>query len=1364
MNLFFNIVILLQSIFVPGQNNFLVREQKANIDFHHLSVDNGLAQASVLSINEDSIGFIWVGTKSGLSKYNGHEFINFKKINKLGENEPLGAVSQIQPFKRGDLLLVSNRNGLLCYDSRSENIVPFTNEKEQLSFWEQVSAIHYSDSSVVYMGTRDGKIAKFDFETKELKQLFVLPGGVHFVNDILPDKRGNLLIATNHGVFFSSKPFSDECINLSEKMGIKEPAGRNTRCLYKSSEFFWAGSHKGVIKFRLSGNEVEDFRIFSHDPNEENSLPHNVIRDIEIDNDGRLWFATGNGIAVLEEDKFKSFCKEKMNPYSLSDRYVYSLHFDKANNLWAGTYFGGLNVHYQSMAGYRVIGEDLAGKELRGRIVKSFLETDTELWIGTEDSGISIVNKESGAWRHLSSGDFLVNNNIQSLLQDRKGRIWIGQFRGGVTMIDKGEIFHFSFKPDDINSLSSNVVSFIKEDPNGNVWIGTFNRGLNLFKEDKKSFERIPHEFEADLNVVDLVFADESKILIQNNNILKLSSSNDVVSPVFITDGSVLTINTAAHMKDGQIWLATSGSGLLIGHISDDRFIIEKRLFPYEIVNAIVKDRDGYVWVSTNQSLFRVNMKGKVEASFYQHHGLDISFNRDAGICLSDGSILIGGINGFSFFKPGVISYTQESGKIILSDLYVNFNKVTASSGNKILSEPIHQTSQVELKYFQNNISLDFINVQYARRKSEDYLYRMKGLNNSWISNGQQRRVTFNNLDPGEYLFEVTTQEALDKEKFEKAETLRIVITPPWWKTNWAFAGYFLVFALLLYFFQRYTINRAHKKNALKLEKIEREKEKELYETKLSFFTNISHEIRTPLTLIIGPLEEYINHVKDSSETLTLKIIQKNTYRLLNLVNQILDFRKYEKKAISLNPENIDLVNLLKEVKELFMGAAEMKAINLELDYSSEALFVDADKEKMEELFFNLLSNAVKFAPEKSTVSIKLDTITQAPVKGRFGLRKGLSGKVRISIKDEGPGIPYDAQKQIFTPFYSSPRGSKGFNTGIGLALVKEIVDLHHGQISVESEENKGSVFVITLPVQSTLQPSLSTEVMERAREERITRRIDPSVFIDKQVGSEATVMQDSGKPMVLIVDDNAEMRDFVCKSLSSEYEVVQAENGVSGFETAKKMAPDIIVSDVAMPVMDGLTLVSKLKKDFTTSNIPVIILTVYNSFEKQVQGAETGADIYLTKPFQADLLRQWIKNLLEKQENLTDRIRHELLMDPSLPALASEEDMFLTEARRIMEDKMEDSQFTVDDLAEKMGVSRTVLYRKFKQIAGISPKDFIRQSRLKRAAQLLTESKMSIAEVTYTVGYNDLRYFREAFQKQFGVNPSEYSSNKNEI
>jgi signal transduction histidine kinase/DNA-binding response OmpR family regulator len=798
---------------------------------------------------------------------------------------------------------------------------------------------------------------------------------------------------------------------------------------------------------------------------------------------------------------------------------------------------------------------------------------------------------------------------------------------------------------------------------------------------------------------------------------------------------------------------------------------------PDNSIFGIADDKSGNIWVSTNRGIGKFDPKTEKFKSYNESDGLQSnSFIWDASFQSIDGEIFFGGSIGLNSFYPDSIIDNIKLPVVYISKLMVN-NKVInvrEKFDNRIILEKnIRYTSEITLTSNESVFSLEFIAMDNVSQDEVLYAYQLEGFDKDWIYvNADKRTVDYTNLDDGTYFFKV---KASNSDGFwnEKPVILKITILPPWWKTYWAYLLYLLVFALLLFFFRRLALIRAKLKNELVIEHINRVKDEELHQSKLKFFTNISHEFRTPLTLILGPLERIMATGQgDNLMKRQFLMIKRNADRLNLLIDQLMDFRKIDNGLMTLDAAEGDICKFICDISLLFEGSAIEKNISLSIKCSGNNFNVWFDRDKMEKIIYNLLSNAFKFTPDNGIIVINVSFISGSQVSHNSAINLNESAKgsinqyVEISVEDSGIGIPASNIEHVFERFYKGGNSEiiaqKG--TGIGLALTKDFVELHGGEIFVKSDEGKGSCFTFWLPkgdngnrkVQYTTHDSLqlNAETIIWDGHNNIKNN-------DFETGSESAPARIKGKaPLILVVDDDSEIVKFIGDSLNSKYKIIDAENGLQGLQSAVENNPDLIISDVMMPEMDGIEFCQKLKTNLKVSHIPVILLTAKTALESRIEGIETGADAYLSKPFSIKLLEAQVNNLLANRKKLREEFSKKITVEPSEITITSTDEKFIKKAILLVEEHIGDPEFSVEQLGSSLGLSRSHLHRKLVAITSQPATEFIRTIRLKRSAQLLVQSKLTVEEITYKVGFNSPSYFTKCFRLHFGMTPSEYIEN----
>jgi signal transduction histidine kinase/DNA-binding response OmpR family regulator len=918
-------------------------------------------------------------------------------------------------------------------------------------------------------------------------------------------------------------------------------------------------------------------------------------------------------------------------------------------------------------------------------------------------------------------------------MEDSQQRLWIGTFSSGMDRFDRASNKFVHYKPTGYHSVHCAYVCDLVEAKNGDIWIAT-SSGLDVLEKKTGDFSR--HYF--------------------HNNAEPLTSlSND---------------NTIAITEDsrGLIWVTTR-EGL-------DYYDPVNRVFttlrkedglPDNIIVSIVEDRQHNLWVGTPNGLCHIivdkdKQSGKLTFQFRNYNEPDglqgREFNEYAAYATREGELIFGGANGFNMFMPQEISNVYYDPLLVITDLQM-FNKSIGVgeklNGHVILPQSIYETKQITLKYDENVFAIEFAALNFFSTSKLHYAYALEGFNNEWfIADDKTHKATYTNLDPGDYTFKVRTINE-NGTWSKEGVFLKIKILPPFWRTPFAYVSYVLLFAASLYVARRMVLKRARAKFALEQERMEAQRLHDLDMMKIRFFTNVSHDFRTPLSLIITPLDKIIKNASEPAQKHQFQMIHRNARRLLNLVNQLLDFRKMEMQELKLNLAKGDIIHFIKNISYSFTDLAEKKNITFSYNSSIARFVTQFDHDKIERILFNLLSNAFKFTPGNGSVSVEL------------------SGKdiddgklLEIKVKDTGIGIPPEKHEKIFERFFQNdmPGNIVSQGSGIGLAITKEFVKLHNGSITVESETNKGSCFCLLLSLKSV--ESLSAEFTPDSDE----RAIDMAPLYDELNSNNEQTPIDANakskdkvakKPSVLIVEDNDDLRFYLKDNLKQYFSITEAANGKAGWQKALASHPDLIVSDINMPDMNGIELCRKIKGDKRTSFVPVILLTALTGEEQQLKGLETGASDYITKPFNFEILLSKIRNLLAQQETVKRTYQKHVNAGPSEIHIESAEEKFVQQVLEVIEKNIANPDFSVEELSRELYMSRVALYKKMLALTFKTPIEFIRSIRLQRAAQLLEKSKLTIAEIAYEVGFNDPKYFSRFFKAEFNMLPSTYQAEK---
>jgi len=1129
----------------------------------------------------------------------------------------------------------------------------------------------------------------------------------------------------------------------------------------------WCGSVYGLWRFDLKARRHQHFW---HDPNNARSISESGIKPIYEDNGGVLWFGSnGNGL-YKHDPKAAPFSRPASGKISL----------------WRGT-------------SLRAICE----------------ATDGAVWLAPSRGGLLRLNRGTGVVSDFFPDwqSFPVPNYILSLLQDREGALWLGSGKGLHRLEERAGKYRTvaHYQPESGGSTTANTVYKIFEDPaSRDIWIATMTQ---IARVDQRNGVLVKYRFSAeDPNIIERhgfpsLYKDRRGIfwLGAGDGLRRFDPAtggfkhyrNLPHNPASLSHNVVRAVCEDPLAPDQILWVGTAG-GLNRFDRATETFthFTEKDGLPDNVIYALLSDpasRDN-LWMSTNKGLAKLVLS-KAEGfdprtltckNFYVQDGLqDNEFNSGAYFKSASGELFFGGIGGFNAFYPEDIQDNPHAPPVALTGFQI-FNKpVLLNAPDSPLQSPISETKQLTLRYDQKVFSFEFAALDYTDPSKNQYVYKMENFDRDWQPAGTRRTATYTNLDPGEYIFRVKGSNN-DGVWNEEGVALKITITPPWWRTWWAYTLYALFIAGTFYILRRYEMNRQQLKHQVEIERLQAEKHylettklQELDRLKSRFFANISHEFRTPLTLIMGQIDSALATVNEMKLKTKLETVFRNAQQLLRLINQLLDLSKLEAGRMELRAVHGNIVPLLKSLTYAFESLALRKRIILRFQTTAEEIKLYHEPDKIEKIMHNLLSNAFKFTPEGGSVLVRVETVEMGGegerVSGREGERASSpthplahSPSLLVTIRDSGIGIPKEHLPHVFDRFYqvdsSTTREHEG--TGIGLALTKELVELHGGEISVTSEEGFGTTFVVRLPL-GVEQRAEGEERRAKSEERGAKGELEPVISDQLSVTTEAASEQETESPsiqqsnipikdLVLIVEDNADLRSYLREHLEERCQVVEAADGEEGLAKALELVPDLVITDVMMPKLDGYGLSKKLRSDEKTSHIPIIMLTARAEEADKIAGLEIGVDDYLTKPFSPNELRVRVRNLIEQRQRLRERFSQTTLIKPSEVTVASMDQKFLERLKEIVEANMEEEDFTVKELSTKAGMSDRQLERKLKALIDQTPNQFIRSMRLQRAKQLLEQNAGTVSEIAYMVGFNNIPYFSKAFRDAFGKPPSE--------
>jgi signal transduction histidine kinase/ligand-binding sensor domain-containing protein/DNA-binding response OmpR family regulator len=1414
----------------------IAHPQYQHIKFENLSVEQGLSHTTVKCIFQDSKGFMWFGTEDGLNKFDGYNFAVYRYDPADSTSLSFNEILDIYEDRSGNLWIATCGGGINRFDRETESFVRYIYDRENPksiahnSTWCITSFI-YEEKEILWIGTSLG-LVKFDPETEQFTHLPHTGNGWPFswIRGIDTDSAGNVWLASMADGLHKFDPETGQYTSFRHdptKPNSLSNSGVISVCRDKS-EVLWVGTKDGLNRFQT---ETESFISYSIDTNYRQTPDGNWIFSIREDHLGTLWLGTGaGGLKAFNRQtaKLTSYMHDPGDAGSISDNTVMCIFEDKAGLIWAGTWRGINIIDHRKAQFVDIKPHPDNSNSLSGNFIWSICGSNykgkSSLWIGTKANGINKLNLTNGIIERFKhdpgNPNSIPSDFIFSLCEDRSGTLWIGTYGHGLIKYDPQlkKFFSYVHDLDNPRSISNNIIFRIIEDSNGNLWMGTQGGGLNRFEKKTNEFTCFFRS-----SAVTNIYEDRSgKLWLAGSGLRKLDPNtgkfkryrHNPKNPLSISSNYTTVIYETFENARQVIWVGTYSSGLNRFDPESEKFkcyTIDDGL-PSNTINGILEDHEKNLWLSTNNGISRFNPQNETFTNFDITDGLlDNKFNVRACSKAADGQLFFGSTKGLVAFYPDQLKKNHHVPEIVFTDFRI-FNKPVGIKKNNsnfdqnsyLLEKHISELREIELSYRENVFSFEFAALDYSAPDKNMYAYKMEGVDPDWVYTDASRRfATYTNLDPGEYIFKAKGSNN-DGIWNEDGTLIKIVITPPWWKSDLAYAIYIFLLISIVITTWRVQLRRIRLKQQLKMEHFEAEKLREVDQLKSRFFANISHEFRTPLTLIKGPVKqmligEFIGNVKDQ-----YKMILRNSDRLLGLINQILDLSKLESGEMKLQVSETDIIPYLRGLILSFSPLADRKKITMNFNTDDDIINEYIDRDKIEKIVTNLLSNAFKFTPENGTISIRICTdeafpgkvLSKTETSGRnaspqqTNIQYPTSNIIKITISNTGPGIPTDQIDKIFDRFYQADSTYKkdGESSGIGLALTKELVEVCHGEITVSSTPNENTTFTVSLPISKehfkeneiVKEPETADSVTEagdrRPETEESSVEIssytsNPNTSIEhsrqktspsgRSVGmksskiSQASSIEDRGS-RILIVEDNPDVTSYIYSFLDQQYRIMTAENGKEGLKKVLDKYPDLIISDVMMPEMDGFEFCQKVKHDERISHIPVILLTAKADLESKIEGLEFGADDYVTKPFEARELLIRVKNLIEQRRKLREKFTALVDLNPADIAASSMDEQLLNRLLAVFEDHMEEPDFSIEQLAREIGMSRSHLNRKIQALTNVSTSEFIRTLRLQRAARMLTHASGTISEIAYKVGFNNLSYFSKAFRKHFGKLPSE--------
>ena len=1338
--------------------------------FEYLSSEDGLPENSVTCILQDHLGYLWLGTQNGLVKYDGYTMKIFlpekNDINSISN----GSIVSILEDKK-NVLWIGTANGLNKFNRITETFTWYKhNYNDTNSINNSYAKCIYEDrAGRFWVGTTDG-LNLFERDKQIFTRYFFSDSESILYNSPIPDRHKlgvnaiieepgseNLLIGTDAiGLWefdvgekiLSKYKFTQEGI-YDEKIGRIQ-----SFCISRDGKI-WMASWHTLSSLDLQKQKFKsylDFPILYPEKHEGSTCTHGSVIEDKL---GLIWcgfWSINKGIFCLnpETEMLQQYKLYPDMPAAGSYNMVYSLFEDNSGIIWIGTWLSGLEKWNRRKYKFRLIKNDNRDDNSISdlRVYSANYDPRGFMWFGT-GKALDKYNLRDGIYHHYLKNELDISPNVYTSIIDKSGNIWIGTDKGKLIKfnpMNKSYNFYCNDPKDSINLINKRILT-LNEDHLGIIWIGTQNYGLykfDIIKNNLIQYKHDPNDITSlSQNRVNIIFEDSFGTLWIGTNLGGLEKFDRNTGK--FTYSGLNTIMEIFEDSNKNLWVADYTTGINLFDRKECEVTASYGLkdgLAHNAIQGILEDDHENLWIGTDVGLSKFSIEKRKFRNYTIADGLPA--NRFLWPSCKDvnGTMYFNTEAGLISFHPDSIVDDQIPPKVVLSSVSL-FNRPDEKLDYKGF---ISELKQITLPYDQNDLRFDYVGLHFSEPLKNNYKYILENFDKDWVDAGKQRNATYTNLNPGEYVFRV---KAANKDGIwnEEGASIKIIILPPLWATTWAYGIYTLIAISIIYFTWRLQLKRIRIMHDYEMSRFEAEKMHEVDEIKSRFFANISHEFRTPLTLIFGPAKDISEKTQEAETKKGISIIKRNATRLYGLVNQLLDLSKLEAGRMKLEACEQNIIPLLKGIFLSFTSFAERKKIKLRFNSMEENINVYIDKDKVEKITNNLLSNAFKFTPEGGKIEFTVEK---------------LINEVEIKITDNGIGIPKERIGKIFDRFYQvdGSHTREGEGTGIGLALTKELVDLHKGSIMVESREGEGTTFRILMPLgKDFLKPEEIIEKESNDKPEAVFEESEPAPesYREKEE-TEIDILPDTDKPVLLIAEDNSDVRSYIISHLEGNYRIREAKDGEAGLRQALEYIPDLIISDVMMPKMDGFEMCSKIKTDERTSHIPVIMLTAKATREDKIEGYETGADDYIMKPFEPEELKARIRNLIEQRKRLHEHFKKNGIFELDQTRIASVDKKFLENVFNIITENIPNASFNVESLTQKLNLTRAVLHRKIVSLVGQPPVELIRRIRLTRAADLIQKKSGNISEIALDVGFNNPAYFSESFKKQFGITPSEYS------
>ena len=1311
------------------------------LKFLHFTNDDGLPSSYVRSLSQDKYGFIWAAARSSICRFDGQYFKTFKAVDENGVRIDLWSTN-IFNFNDSILITVTTDSVYYYFDYEAECFRKHT----QLNNSGKITDLQYSASGIWLIGGDEVRLLKNNSdEITPVSKVIDFPEPENHLKIINLRETNNKIVAltkSNLMLVFDLGNKLQRTFNLPD--GI---TGTDITIFYTDqNNNVWLGTtENGLYKMHLNSGSLV---YYSAKKSGGQYLLHNMVHSIAEDQQGRVWIGTENGLCIWSPytETFDYYQYDIHNPDGLNTNPIYDIFCDRDGNMWLGTYFGGINFWNSEEEFFRVWQAGTGDYHIGGNAVSSISEdSNGNIWLGMEDRGVNRIDRKTGQiQRFESSPGGLSFNNVHCLLFETTNKLWIGTYTGGINILDISTgRFSYINQQNEPNLPANNVYKLVRS---GDSIFITTTSGVSVYNINSKKITLFQPETFAGVQVECvhdggnlLWFSSTAGVFSYNKSTKKISHLEEFA---FLKHINFVTTDTK-----NRVWIGDCLQGLCCYDpaTGEKMQFNEKTGFPFSWIFSMEQADDGTFWVTGNKGLVNFNPETKEILLFNRESELPFEqFNFRASYKDSQGNIYFGGNNGMISFNQNSRKSKEKALNVVFRGMQL-FNQPVVPGSGGVLTKSLNQNPVVKLRHKQNVFTIEFSGLSFQSGGKCQYAYYLEGFEEDWNYTGNRDFATYTNLSPGEYTFHVKASTNVSAWP-GATNSLNIIIEPPFWLSNWGFLIYAIIILLILIGFYSVATRIQKSKALAEMERREKEYVTEINNFKLEFFTNVSHELRTPLTLIIGPLTKVLEEEQLTPGLMKkMKGIKNNAHRLLVLINQLLEFRKIESGKEILRVSRQNIVKLVDDIRESFEGSAKAKDIHLKFKTENLDKDIWIDGMKLENILINLISNALKFTEKDGKVEVGIKLQDEGNTENHV---------LFIEVSDTGVGIEPGKKEKIFEMFYKEELGVVNQNgSGIGLAFVNSLIKLHHGTIEVESTVGQGSRFSVKIPVSRNWYKDHEIVLGQTQFIPELNTPGDAEV-----AGIVKDTLFTSGKnPVVLVIDDNVELLGFISEMLKDSFEVITAVNGDEGLEKIENHIPDLIISDVMMPGINGLDLCRKLKSDIKTSHIPIILLTAKSGEENEYEGLKTGADYYIEKPFFPHILSKMIDNILATRKNLIERFRSDINMLPTEAATTESDRELIDRITKLIRQHIDKPDLDVTFIVQEIGISRTLLHLKLKNLTGCSATEFIRSIRLREAVKLIADGTCNISEAAYRTGFTSPNYFTRRFKEFFGTSPSQY-------